>query len=427
MNFQQRYKDSQTLKELDRLFTSIAKARPDFRLTDPEQRIEYSRFLRAVRYAKRQLLNTDPSLVTATALTQLQKTIAALASQHDAFLSDKNWESLANQTDAMLDQLYRLPRLSALPTTVEMAESLRDFRSDAETELQEIKSQLSAALQELRHGYEALKQQSSQFKQQLDQEQQQFEQQKGRLDKLINDESTRFNDAEQQRLSKFTQAEQGRQTATETAIATMQEDTDKAIKAGDKKLTALCDEQRERGKDIITDLGAKLEDAKRIVGLIGNTGMAGHYQIVANAERRSANRLRGVALGFFILMAAGVAWVVHEVSTPDFSWQVALFRVAVAITLAAPAWYCASESRKHRVIEQRNRRIELELASITPYLGTLPNDKSQAVIEQLAAQYFGNGGASPNPDDGDSHLLKDISLRGDQVLRLIERLVKIAK
>ncbi len=170
----------------------------------------------------------------------------------------------------------------------------------------------------------------------------------------------------------------------------------------------------------------KLEDAKRIVGLIGNTGMTGHYQKVANNNKRAAEILRVLALLFFVGLVAGVSWVVSGIGADNFSWEVAVFRVLVVATFLAPALYCARESNKHREEEHHNRRIELELASIEPYLDKLPEEKAQQIIEQLASQYFGNH-SNIEIDSDDPATLKNIVLRGDQALTLVERLVKIAK
>ena len=66
--------------------------------------------------------------------------------------------------------------------------------------------------------------------------------------------------------------------------------------------------------------------------------------------------------------------------------------------LGIPAWYCAGESSKHRKVEQRNRRLELELASLMPFLETLTPEARQKVIETLSAKYFGQDPSDIKPD-----------------------------
>ena len=60
-----------------------------------------------------------------------------------------------------------------------------------------------------------------------------------------------------------------------------------------------------------------------------------------------------------------------------------------ALALAIPAAYAAKESAKHRLLENHNRRSELELASLDPYLEKLPEDTRNKVKEELTKNFFG--------------------------------------
>ncbi|MGM0879716.1 MAG: hypothetical protein ACQEXQ_01595 [Bacillota bacterium] len=58
----------------------------------------------------------------------------------------------------------------------------------------------------------------------------------------------------------------------------------------------------------------------------------------------------------------------------SFSWSVFSGRVFVAATFGVLATYGGRQAGKHQVAERLNRKMELELASIDPYLASMPED-----------------------------------------------------
>lgn len=118
-----------------------------------------------------------------------------------------------------------------------------------------------------------------------------------------------------------------------------------------------------------------------------------------------------------------VAGIVIQVSQKDFNWEVALFRLAVAIVCGAPAWYCAHESTHHRKIEHRNRRIELELASLSSYLAEMPDEDRRRIILELSKDYFGR-----DDERAPEELITKLkAVLGDDPIKGLERLFKAVK
>ncbi len=245
------------------------------------------------------------------------------------------------------------------------------------------------------------------------------------VDQLINDESARFTQAEQERSNGIGQAENQRKAAQKKAIEEFTSEANKNLESGKKGFEQALADQESAGNTVLSKLDKHLKDAKRIIGLISNTGMAGHYQKVANREWWESLAWRVIAMVFFIATGGLVFWVVYEVKADEFKWEVGLFRLAAAGILLAPAFYATRVAARHKALESHNRRLELEFASITPYLDTLSNDKSQAVIEKLAERYFGNQHASET-DEVDGNL-KQVFLRGDQIVLLVERVLKVLR
>jgi hypothetical protein len=144
--------------------------------------------------------------------------------------------------------------------------------------------------------------------------------------------------------------------------------------------------------ELLASLESKRADAAKIVQVVGNIGVTGNYQRIANAESIQANFWRWVTLGIFFVgvFVAGATFVKFwgQPFTPENIWAVAV-RLLYAIAITAPAWYTAKESARHRTNTDRARQTELELASIGPFIELMPEDKKTDIREQLSKIYFG--------------------------------------
>ncbi len=171
--------------------------------------------------------------------------------------------------------------------------------------------------------------------------------------------------------------------------------------------------------ELINKLNAKLAEANKIVNIVGNVGVTGNYQNIANQHKTSANFFRWVALSFMIVMSTLLIWSILDLSNGEFDVYKSIIRILAAAVLTYPAIYASRESNKHRILETQNRNLELELASIGPFIELLPEDKKQAIKEDLVKKYFGNQLSTNDPKD------EDISINGlEKILKTILPFVK---
>ena len=129
------------------------------------------------------------------------------------------------------------------------------------------------------------------------------------------------------------------------------------------------------------------------------------------------------SIGIAGLLALFIVWCVN---TNDFNWEVALFRLLVGVPFIGLAVYCARESSRHRTNEERNRRIELELTALEPYLYQLPQDKAREIREALTDKYFGNGTGDLSKAEG-HRLVVNFKETMKQLDPFIELMKKLAK
>lgn len=153
-------------------------------------------------------------------------------------------------------------------------------------------------------------------------------------------------------------------------------------------------------------LGKYQEDAAKVFGVVINTLQAGAYSSYADEEKKTANTLRWSAI---VLMILGVAVLVVPEITKFIAdsqgyaldWHMTLGRIPFSIILFVPAFYLARESNKHRNTEVLNRRRELILSTIDPYLALLPDDKAQQIKLDIAKGIFSEGTLSTSDSPAD--------------------------
>lgn len=173
----------------------------------------------------------------------------------------------------------------------------------------------------------------------------------------------------------------------------------------------------EATKLLIDRLAVKEGEAKKLVNVIGNIGASGNYQQIADSHKKAANVWRWVAVGFMSILSGILITTIWLASVDTFNWQLVLLRILSALVLSYPATYASRESSKHRKLENINRKAELELASINPFIENLDDQKKQVIKEKLAEKYFGNKDVSEDKSDGKSD---------DEVpLGVLERIVKL--
>jgi predicted nucleic acid-binding Zn-ribbon protein len=171
---------------------------------------------------------------------------------------------------------------------------------------------------------------------------------------------------------------------------------------------------------LITKLETKHTEAKKLVNLIGNVGVTGNYQNIANSHKESANFWRVMAIIFMSVFSGLLVWTIIDLSADGFVWTKSLIRLVAAAALSYPATYAARESSKHRKLETINRNAELELASINPFIEGLSDDKKQIIKEKLVEKYFGN---NKNNDFLDTKNTEGLSIPAfEKILSAISKL-----
>lgn len=316
------------------------------------------------------LEQTPATLASTAALSNLQANLQAPVNELNAYVANKNVGHIANAA-AQCEQNV-LPLLWGLP------QQIPNLTEPSFSAL--VKMQADGAL----HTMQLLVKQRDALDASLKQAQTHAEALSARLDSLqeamVRDRAEAAA-AVANLQNAFAEKEIERAAAFDAATAAYKRDYE-----------ALRGELSSKAGVALDDLEVQRTKAARIVQVVGNIGVTGNYQQIANSEASQANFWRWVTIAIFgagISVAAATFikfW--NEPFSAENMWSVVI-RLLYAIAITAPAWYTARESARHRTNSDRARQTELELASIGPFIELMPEDKKVEIRESLTKIYFG--------------------------------------
>ena len=362
-----------TLKQL--LELQLDKEMADGRLALTEdQAWQLDRVFEIGRVVEDRLEQTPSTLTSFNALTNLNSSFQQAFSELSAFKKNKNAGHLSNANSHAETSITQIAALSAGGIGLsgqglnKLLEDLRSRSHETLSVLQENKVALTAEVEKLRATIEA---------------------QASRLSELATSVETQKKEATAvtaEVQAAYSKTEKGLRGEFDSAIKVMQDAH--AQFAGERKISA---------DELIAELKRKETEAKRIVQVVGNVGVTGNYKNIAVSEGEAANRMRWATIGFFSsgVLITFVSLAVHLfpglfpiATTSTGPWEL-FVRLVTALAVAAPAFYTARESARHRTNSDRARQRELELASLGPFIELLPENVRQEITAKMTDRYFG--------------------------------------
>ena len=89
-----------------------------------------------------------------------------------------------------------------------------------------------------------------------------------------------------------------------------------------------------------------------------------------------------------ILVVPEIIKIYKDLENYQLDWRLTLGRIPFSLILFVPAFYLARESGKHRSTEIVNRRRELILSTIDPYLALFDPVKAEQIKSDIARGVF---------------------------------------
>jgi hypothetical protein len=375
-----------------------------------------------VEYISERLNTTFPILIQEAELNALANEIASGLAQINSFLGNNNTGHLNNANNNFITALNRV-RNFPLPIPKSKFNFSKEI-ANFETVVSEKYKLLENKNKEINQKISKLNSLLTKKQNEIDKLNQLLAQKQNEINNLstnfkaeLNNIKTAANQQFEQEKNKFRQEFDAEKQNFIKEKELLQESLNKEREKYETEIEELKNKISQNTSDIVEELKTKLEESKRLVNIIGNVGATGNYQKIADYHKKQANMWRWIALSFMIVLIALLIWTIYHITGGEFNWKVAVVRIVAFSALLYPATYAAKESGKHRRLENLNRKYELDLASINPFIEILPEEKKQEIKEKMVEKFFGNNEGLD---------IKESRSKDDEVsISAVEKLVKV--
>lgn len=376
---------------------------------DAKEKIDLEKlsfFQTVFSYINQRIKLTVPDLVQAGQLDAISNELYVGVSQINKFLGNNNSGNLTNATNNFYTAINRVNGLpiTLAKTDFNFSKKIAEFEKTAINKYKSIENEK-----------ENLQGQINKIESDLDSKEKEIK----RLLDLIDKKDTEIQNLSSKFKTEFENLISTHNQSFKNNQSTFRKEIDNSQEVYREEIDKLKTEIDTDTTELVDELKTKLSEAEKLVNTIGNVGVTGNYQLIANKHRASANFWRWIAIFFMAVFSFLLVWTIIDLSADGFDWTKSLIRLLAAAALSYPATYASRESSKHRRLETENRNVELELASINPFIEILDDNKKQAIKEKLVEKYFGN--------DNKNSLNKEVDSEGLSISALEKIINAIAK
>lgn len=357
--------------------TQLSETLQDEKSEDKIDLEKLSYFRTALSYIDDRLKLTMPDLVQQAEMDALSNEINAAVSQINSFLGNNNVGHLTNATNNFNSALNRIRNfpIPLAKSSFNFSRKIANFEKTVKNKYNTLEKEKNKLAKEISDFQEELKKKNTKIEELTEQ----LKAKENQIQNLNSTFQTNFNNIQSQHNQEFKTSKETFRAEFNTVKKDFEEEIESIKSTIDSDTTML-----------VENLETKLEEAKRLVNVIGNVGVTGNYQNIANEHKRTANIWRVLAIIFMVILSGLLVYTIWDVSSANYDWIKSIIRIIAAAALSYPATYAAKESSKHRRLENLNRKLELELASLTPFIEMLPEDKKRDIKVNLVEKYFGN-------------------------------------
>jgi|GEM_PF-6592100 len=173
------------------------------------------------------------------------------------------------------------------------------------------------------------------------------------------------------------------------------------------KIAKLESEFEERAKRMVVDIQTNLDRANKLLKLIGERGVTAGHKLAADEARWRVlfwQTVAVVSMITFVAFAAASAlgllpriaehFQPPETTTPS-PWLLFANRLYFSLAIAILAGYAANQASRYQHIERRNRKLELEVNSLGPFLQDVSPEERERFQLKMAEAFFGRNDDDP--------------------------------
>lgn len=349
---------------------------------------EIARIRKVVKYIDSVMDQTDPELMPISLFDTLNQHAANSLSQLNTFKSNQAIGHLHNvntYVDSIITIFSQTPFMLAGQQKGSLSKAASAYSEVLDQHLSRLNEAVEAEIGTIKKNVSTIQISVSESEKTLATLKEQLQSVSQTIQKQTAEFNTQFQASEKARVDKY-----------DAALAKLEKRIDDEVVRLGTKADAEFEKLATKAGTTLEVLGKFHDDAAKVFGVVVNTLQAGAYSSYANEEKKTANLLRWSAialmiLGVAILVVPEIAKIIEDSKGYVLDLHMTLGRIPFSIILFVPAFYLARESNKHRNTEVLNRRRELILSTIDPYLALLPDDKAQQIKLDIAKGIFSEG------------------------------------
>jgi hypothetical protein len=242
--------------------------------------------------------------------------------------------------------------------------------------------------------------------------------------------SQQFLELKEDFIKKFGEITEGLNNKTQEIVSSFQEEFD-SIK---EELTSTNESFLEETKQKLVDYDSMLESHKKsveeLVGIISTSSISGHFKEVADYKRKLANIWQIVTVASFLLTILfgfyAFIWGNHGID-----WPRLIARFVVTVALGSLTAYSAKQAAYNEAEERKNRKMEVELKTLNPYLASFSPEDQIKLKQQLFPHIFGKEEVAvsqePTPTSNTNPDLVNVPLNTTLLTQALQVLIEFAK
>lgn len=389
---------------LGRLRALLGSIQMDVNTVPTEQVAQYGRLTTVITETEERLKAVDPAMLSVGVLNNLNTFVTRIVNELQAFNSNKNAGHINNahsHVENLLPQLAQIPVPRGIDDiervksgTVAYRRSIGQYLHSIDEERRQIRDQYKTMTKEATELSEVVKRERERADSLISELRQEFEEEEqGRTRRAANEEATRS--------SSFTTWKDERESEWTEHLQEYQSKADELAMVHREKAEELRKGFSQVAETVLADIRQLREQAEKITGIITLSGFVGGFQCQANRHGRAAIVWKVFAAASLVALVGFAVYAFAEaVKDPaKITTTVLLVRIFVALAFGILAAYAALQGERHEKSERADRKMELELAAISPYLQDLPEPERIKLKIELAQKLFGrssDGGGSPS-------------------------------
>lgn len=142
------------------------------------------------------------------------------------------------------------------------------------------------------------------------------------------------------------------------------------------------------------------DKVEELMGVIGASGRARGFEEQADYERRASYVWRALSVLALVGLVVAAWWLAQEtVGDAAVDWYAFGGKFTLLGAIGVLAGYAINQGRGHLRRAESNRKLQLELTSIRPFLAGFPEDEEREILREFAPRWFGNVPTESPADD----------------------------